>query len=253
MRNKFAAQLFTVREELISRGIASVFKELKDMGWAAVQLSALPPGYDPEEVAAALKENGLGTAGIHLPLARLESDLDNVLDEVSLYETKDIVCPYLPQELHNAEGFKKVRTILNEVAEKATGYRISYHNHAFEFDTEIEGKNALEYLLDPSTENKVFAEIDIFWVKKGGKDPLSFIQPYAQRMPIIHLKDMTNDERQTFAEVGTGSIDFAPILDWCEKSGVEWYAVEQDVCERNPMDCLQTSLENLKVLSKLFQ
>jgi sugar phosphate isomerase/epimerase len=68
-------------------------------------------------------------------------------------------------------------------------------------------------------------------------------------MPIIHLKDMTADEQQTFAEVGTGLIDFAPILKWGEESGVEWYAVEQDQCSGNPMDSLQISLNNLTKLA----
>lgn len=252
MRNKFAAQLYTVRDEL-KRGIRPIFKELKEMGWAAVQLSALPPGYDPEEVAAALKENNLGTAGIHISIDRLQSDFDSVLDEVSLYQTKDIVCPFLPDHLRNKEGYQKVKMLLNELAVQAPGYRISYHNHAFEFDTEIEGKSALEYLLEPTADNKILAEIDVFWVKKGGRDPLSFLQPYVNRMPIIHLKDMTKDERQTFAEVGTGVIEFAPILDWCEKSGVEWYAVEQDVCPGNPIDSLNTSLKNLQLLAKQLQ
>ncbi|MCU9614846.1 sugar phosphate isomerase/epimerase [Caldibacillus lycopersici] len=252
MRNKFAAQLYTVREEL-KRGIDPVFKELKEMGWNAVQLSALPAGYDPEEVARALKENQLKAAGIHISIDRLANDLDNVLEEVSLYETKDIVCPYLPDQYRTVEGYEKVKTLLNEVAKKAPGYRISYHNHDFEFKTEINEKSALEYLLEPASDNKILAEIDVFWVKKGGKDPVQFLQPYANRMPIIHLKDMTNDDQQTFAAVGTGVIDFAPILDWCEKSGVEWYAVEQDVCPGNPMDSLRTSLENLNQLASQFQ
>lgn len=71
-------------------------------------------------------------------------------------------------------------------------------------------------------------------------------------MPIIHLKDMTNDERQTFAEVGEGVIDFMPILEWGEKNGIEWYAVEQDRCDRPPLDCLQTSLTNLKKFAENF-
>jgi len=252
MMNKFAAQLYTVREEM-KKGISPLFKELKEMGWAGVQLSGFPPGYDPKEVAAALKENNLGTAGIHVPLSRLENDLENVIAEVSLYNTNDIVCPSLPQEYKNEEGYKKVREILNNVAKQAPGFRISYHNHAFEFETEIAGKSALEYLLEPTESNKLLAEVDVFWVKKGGRDPLEFIRPYANRMPIIHLKDMSNDEKQTFAEVGTGLIDFAPILDWGEKSGVEWYAVEQDVCPGNPMDSLQISLDNLRTLAKPFQ
>lgn len=243
MKEKFAAQLYTVRNEL-KKDYPAVFRGLKEMGWSGVQLSALPEGYDPHEIAALLKETGLGTAGIHVSLDRLENDLDGVLDEVKLYNTKDIVCPYISEEYRTVEGYKRLRKTLNNIAEKAKGHRISYHNHAFEFDTEIDGQSALRYLLDPKQENNVLAEVDIYWVKKGGQDPLKFIQPYAGRMPIIHLKDMTADEERTFAEVGTGLIDFEPILKWGEKSGVEWYAVEQDQCSGDPMDSLQISLSN---------
>jgi sugar phosphate isomerase/epimerase len=252
VNNKFAAQLYTLREEL-KRGIAPVFKELRTMGWAGVQISSLPSGYDPEEVAAALKENELGTAGMHIPLNRLEEDLEGVLKEADLFHTKDIVCPFLPDELRNVEGYKLVKERLNRIANKASGYRISYHNHSFEFGTTIDGKSALEYLLDPTADNRILAEVDVYWVKKGGADPFTFIQPYKNRMPIIHLKDMTDDERQTFAEIGTGTIDFVPILKWCEKSGVEWYAVEQDVCPGDPMNSLKTSLENLNKLAFQLQ
>src|SRR5699024_11224223 len=64
--------------------------DLKEMGWEAVQISALPEGYDPNEVALALKENNLAAAGMHISLDRLQSDLDGVLKEADLYGTKDI-------------------------------------------------------------------------------------------------------------------------------------------------------------------
>lgn len=249
MEKKFAAQLYTLREEL-KEGIRPLFKTLKEMGWAGVQISALPVGYDPNEVAQALKENDLAAAGMHISLDRLQTDLDGVLKEADLYGTKDIICPFIGPELRNEAGYRKLKETLNEIANKALDYRISYHNHAFEFETEIDGQDALRYLLDPADDNQILAEIDVFWVQKGGQDPAEFIAPYANRMPIIHLKDMTNDERQTFAEVGEGVIDFIPILKWGEANGVQWYAVEQDICERAPLDCLETSLMNLKKLAQ---
>lgn len=249
MREKFAAQLYTLREEL-KEDFPNVLRELKKMGWAGVQISGLH-GYSPEEIAAVLKETGLGTAGMHVALERMENELDDVLREATLFNTKDIICPAIPGELRNEEGYKRVRKTLNGVAKKVApqGFRVSYHNHAFEFETTINGQSALEYMLEPTEENTVLAEIDVYWVKKGGADPVSFIEPYANRMPIIHLKDMTDDERQTFAEVGTGSIDFAPILTWCEQNGVEWYAVEQDICPGHPLDSLEISLKNLNKLA----
>jgi sugar phosphate isomerase/epimerase len=248
MKQKFAAQLYTLRNEL-EKDFPGVLRELKKMGWAGVQISGLR-GHTAEEIAAVLKETGLGTAGMHVGLDRLQSDLSGVLEEARLFNTKDIVCPNLPGEFQNEEGYVKVRQQLNEIARQVApqGFRVSYHNHAFEFNTSINGVSALEYLLEPIEDNALLAEVDVYWVKKGGQDPLSFIKPYADRMPIIHLKDM-HKEDQSFAEVGTGLIDFAPILLWGEQSGVEWYAVEQDVCPGNPMDSLQISLNNLNKLA----
>lgn len=250
MEKKFAAQLYTVREELKNEGIRSVFKKLKEMGWQAVQISALPPGYDKKEVADALKENKLQTAGMHISLQRLEEDLENVINEAELYGTRDIICPFLSEDLRDEAGYRKVKETLNRIAEQVPEYRISYHNHDFEFDTQVDGQDALSFMLNPANDNKILAEIDVYWVAKAGRDPVPFIANYSNRMPIIHLKDMTKDERQTFAEVGEGTIDFISILQWGEANGIEWYAVEQDVCERNPFDCLETSLHNLKAMIK---
>lgn len=250
MERKFAAQLYTVRNEMEEQGIHSVFKKIKDMGWGGVQLSKLPAGYDPKDVVQALEENNLGVAGMHVAIERLTSDLDGVLKEMDMYGSKDIVCPNIPNDMKNEAGVRELKKTMNELAKKAPGYRFSYHNHAFEFDIDLDGQEALRYLLDPADDNQILAEIDVYWVKKGGQDPLEYIKPYANRMPIIHLKDMTNDERETFAEVGEGVIDFAPILQWGEANGVEWYAVEQDVCERPPLESLEISLKNLKNLAK---
>lgn len=245
MKDKIAATLFTVRDELKTNGIGPVFKELADMGYEGLQLSGLPDGYDQDEVAFHLQKNKVTAAGMHVPLDRLVNELDLVKQEAHKYGTTDLFCPYLPEFIRTEEGYREVKRVLNEAARFAPDLRIGYHNHAFEFETNIDGQDALTYLLEPSEDNKILAEIDVFWVAKGGQDPLSYIQPYKGRMPIIHLKDMTTDEAETFAEVGTGSIDFLPILKWGEQHGIEWYVVEQDVCKGAPMESLQISIANL--------
>src|SRR5690625_5474838 len=117
MEKKFAAQLFTVREEL-KEGIRPLFKQLKEQGWPAVQISALPEGYDPKEVALALEENDLKAAGMHISLDRLETDLEGVLEEADLYKTKDIICPFIGPELRNEERYRKLKATLNKIERK---------------------------------------------------------------------------------------------------------------------------------------
>ena len=54
--------------------------------------------------------------------------------------------------------------------------------------------------------------------------------------------------QQAMAEVGEGNMNFPAILDACKEIGVEWYAVEQDICQRDPFESLAISLRNLQAL-----
>lgn len=247
MREKFAVQLYTLREEL-DKDLPKVLKDLKQMGWAGVQLGDFH-GYQPEEIASLLNELGLSVAGMMVDIERLRTDLSEVLKEAALFHTKDLIFPYVPEGQRDKNNYIALRKILNEAASemKSRGYRVSYHNHDFELNTRIDSQSALEYMLAPVKENLILAQIDIYWLKKAGYDPLRFIQPYTQRMPMIHLKDM-NEKDETFAALGTGIIDVAPIISWGEANGIEWYVVEQDECPGNPMDSLQISFDYLNQL-----
>jgi sugar phosphate isomerase/epimerase len=221
------------------------------MGWAGVQMAGYYD-YDPAELAATIERLGMNTAGLHVKYNRIVDEREALIREAAMFRTTDIVCSSLPSELRNEAGYREAKKQLHRAAEELGrhGIRLSYHNHAFEFETTVDGEDALSYLLHPSADNPILAEIDVYWVKKAGLDPVSFISRYASRMPIIHLKDMTDDAEMTYAEIGTGSIEFLPILQWGEANGVEWYVAEQDKCRRDPMDCVETSLTNLKRLMK---
>jgi len=248
MKNKIAIQLYTLRKEC-EEDFPAVLREISQIGYAAVQFAGFH-GYDPEELKAVMDEVGLKTAGMHVGLNEIVNITDKVVLEAKLFGTRDIICPGIPSEMRNEGGYKELKSDLNSVAKrlKSEGCRISYHNHAFEFDTVIEGQNALSYLLEPSADNDILAELDVYWLQKGGYEPVAFFQPYANRMPIVHMKDMTADAERTFAEIGTGSIDFEPIVRWGEANGVEWYVVEQDACITEPLGCVRTSFHNLNSL-----
>jgi sugar phosphate isomerase/epimerase len=249
MKNKFAAQLYTLRNE-ISEDFPGVLKSLKEIGWEAVQIDGLF-GYTREEIADTLNSLELRTAGIHVGLDRLNNDLENVVAEANLFQTTEIICPYLDDNMRNTDGYIKARKELREVARKIAplGLKLGYHNHDFEFRTKIEGEFALDYILEHSDDVHLFPEIDTYWVKKAGLDPLTYMQKYSLKMPILHLKDMTSDGTEDFAEIGNGCIQFQPILQWGERNGVEWYVVEQDYCTGHPLDSLAISLENLQKMT----
>jgi sugar phosphate isomerase/epimerase len=51
--------------------------------------------------------------------------------------------------------------------------------------------------------------------------------------------------QQIMAEVGEGNLNWPAILDACREANVEWYAVEQDHCQRDPFESLAISYRNL--------
>jgi len=50
------------------------------------------------------------------------------------------------------------------------------------------------------------------------------------------------------AEVGEGNLNWPAILDACRSSGTEIYAVEQDICQRDPFESLAVSYRNLQAM-----
>jgi sugar phosphate isomerase/epimerase len=50
------------------------------------------------------------------------------------------------------------------------------------------------------------------------------------------------------AEIGEGNLNWPAILQACKEAKVEWYAIEQDICQRNPFDSLRISYENLRAM-----
>jgi sugar phosphate isomerase/epimerase len=62
---------------------------------------------------------------------------------------------------------------------------------------------------------------------------------------------MTNDERETFAEIGEGKMNFPEVFAASEEGDVYAYLVEQDQCEREPMESIQISIDNLRKMGKL--
>ena len=128
------------------------------------------------------------------------------------------------------------------------GFEFAYHNHSFEFQ-KFDGKTGMDILFDNCPPHLVRAEVDVYWVKHGGEDPVTRIDKLGSRVISLHLKDMAAGPDQEFAPVGTGLLDFKAILDAAAILGVKYGAVEQDNCyEQSPLEAVRISYQNLQKL-----
>ena len=243
-----ALQLYTVREQL-KNDFAGVLRAVAEMGYDGVQLSGAGD-HSAAEIRRLLNETSLQPVGTHTGLEALEHRLDQEIDYNLEIGTPWIVCPSLPAaRRQNLAGWREVAATLNRIGERcaARGAKLGYHNHDFEFAPipDGDGKRGIDVLLGETHPALVFWEPDVYWVTKGSADPAAMIRQNAGRVPITHLKDSNGEGRQAFAEVGEGTLDWPAILEASRLAGAEWHCVEQDRCDRDPLESAALSLQHL--------
>ena len=248
MPSCIAAQMYTLREFLKTPAdIAVTMKRVREIGYEAVQLSGLGT-IMPVELQRILDSEGLQAVITHVSVDRLLNDFDVLVDEHKLWNCPNVAIGSMPGEYRaGKDGYISFARVASEIAHKlkAAGLTFSYHNHSFEF-AKYDGKTGLEIFYEQA-DPVVLAEIDTYWVQHGGGDPADWCARMKGRMPVVHFKDMVVlDGQQTMAEVGEGNLNWPRIIDACRSAGVQWYAVEQDVCHRDPFESLAISLRNMK-------
>ncbi len=135
-------------------------------------------------------------------------------------------------------GVKSICDYFNKVAAmaKEQGLVFGYHNHNFEF-REIEGQVAYDFMLENTSKDVAF-QMDVFWVKAGGKDPIEYLNKYAGRFPVLHIKDddIIGD---------SGKIDFEPIFSAAYAQGMKDFYVEVERYPLPPEICVEKSFDFL--------
>jgi sugar phosphate isomerase/epimerase len=241
-----ALQLFSLREES-QKDFIGTLKKVSEMGYDGVEFANYG-GLGAIDLKKTLDDYDLKAASSHVALTTLETDLEEVIGYQQEIGSKHIVCPYLPPERRSKEDYYALIPILNKIGEQCfnAGITFSYHNHDFELFKLEDGETPLELLLTETNPKWVQTELDIYWITKAGHNPVEWIKQYENRTPLIHLKDMTTDGEQFFAELGTGGVNLDGVLKQGSLSNVEWWVIEQDQSRRTPLESVKLSIDYLK-------
>lgn len=242
-------QLFTLRDET-AQDFRGTLRKVAEMGYEGVEFAGYG-GIPAEEMKALLDELGLQAIGSHVGLELLRNDLQKEIDYLKTIGAKYMMCPYVaPEDRENAEGWKSLFAFLEEVGIEARkqGLIFGYHNHAFEFETEVDGQFVFDAMYSATSPEAVQVEMDVCWVQFAGQDPLQYIPKYAGRLPLLHLKDFSKDAEgnmQTL-ELSQGLVDLKGVIQAASDAGTQWLIVEQDVCQNPPLESVSNSFNWLK-------
>lgn len=242
------AQLYTLRDFLKTpEDIRSTFARVRQMGYEAVQCSALGP-IEPAQLKQTADDNNLKIVATHISFDAIRDEAQRVIDEHNLWGCRHVAIGGMPAEYRSEDGFHRFAVEASEAARPLidAGLTFSYHNHSFELER-FDGRTGLEILAAESDPATFSFEVDTYWIQHGGGNPVTWLQRLQDRMHIVHFKDLAmNGSEQLFAEVGEGNLEWLPIIEACKAAGIDWYLIEQDRCQQDPFDALALSLKNLR-------
>ncbi|HEV2493728.1 MAG TPA: sugar phosphate isomerase/epimerase [Terriglobia bacterium] len=143
------------------------------------------------------------------------------------------------------------------------GLMLGYHPH---FGTLGETREGLGRVLAATDPSDVKLIADVAHLTLGGSDPAEVIRTYHDRVVLLHFKDLRKDvaeqarqdrdlvrhSKYHFCEIGTGVVDFPPILAELRKlSSPYWIIVELDAYEPPPGGPAESARMNKAALEKL--
>lgn len=268
-------QMSTLAKKIGEMSAYEILKKCAEIGYHCVEISQIP--MTPENVAdmkRACDEFGIKIAACSaslepmmpgMPGEFLVSDFDKIVADCKTLNCDMLRIGMLPMTCMGSR--EKALDFVKRADEmagrlKEHGIDLYYHNHHVEF-TKYDGEYLLDIIKD-NTKHMGF-ELDIHWIQRGGENPVDFINRYAGRIRLLHLKDYRIGEVKMpegefdiktfmqafnniveFAEVGEGNLPVKECIEAGLAGGSEYFLIEQDdTYGRDPFESLAISRENL--------
>lgn len=255
----FALQLHSIQDEC-EADLPRTLEAVAKMGYQGVEFAGYY-GYTVAELRHMLDDLGLEVVGTHtwyqhLPLVGegtethvVQTVADNrVLGNKVLIEVGDV--PFSEPERQSTVGWIKRAGLYNDLARRLEqeGMWVGYHNHAFEFDTILDGERIWDILM-AHLDREVLIQLDTGSTLRGGGDVLAVLSQCAGRVKTVHLKPHSISSG-TRPLVGEDDLPWLEIMNLCRTvAGTEWYIVEYESDGHPRMEAVQRCLDALKTFA----
>ena len=251
MKQKFAVELYSVRDEL-ARDLWGTLRKVKAMGYDGVECFGHFT-HTAQELKAALDDTGLVCVGWHTPWEYVQPHaLFATITYNKIIGNTEIVIPGLPGELTNSKAaWLKTAEMFNELAAKLAPYgmKIAYHNHGNEFEP-MEGDLPWHYFYDNTVED-VGMQLDNgnAWTASPDTDVYAPLVRYPFRARTLHHKPFSLKTGHA-TMLGEDDIDWEKFFKLAKQhQNVEWHIVEYE-CEDmyTQMEGIEKCIQGLRKL-----
>lgn len=231
-------ELYSLRAQF-AKDVPGTMKKVKAMGFREVEVAGTY-GLSVAEFRKLLDANGIKAISTGSDFKRLQENPQAVADEAKALGARYVVCAWVP---HNGDDFtiedaKKAVDVFNKAGKvlKENGLQFCYHAHGYEFRPYEQG-TLFDYMVANMNPEYANFEMDIFWVKHPGQDPVALLKKYPNRFPLSHLKDRKpgtpgnqNGEAdvETNVVLGAGDVGVAAFMKAAPQYGVKYHFIEDE-------------------------
>ncbi|MBS2098339.1 sugar phosphate isomerase/epimerase family protein [Carboxylicivirga linearis] len=244
-------QLWSVRDDM-NKDAAATIQKVGEIGYTFIEAAGYDNGkfygMSPAEFKALLDKNGLqftaSHAGHDLPDSSNWDETMAWWDEcIDAHKAAGV--EYIIQASMDEKGYGSLEDLklycdyFNAVGAKckAKGLHFGYHNHDKEFE-EVDGQIRYDFMLQNTDSDKVFFELDLYWIKVGGKSAVDYFEKYPGRFLFWHIKDKK--------ELGaSGTMDFASVFAKTDLAGMQKIVVEVENYNFEPLESVRLSYNYL--------
>jgi sugar phosphate isomerase/epimerase len=249
-------QLYSLRNEF-KKDVPGTLAKIK--AWKIKQIEGGGTyGLPVEEYKKLLKQNNLEMVSYGADFEELENNPQLVISNAKAFGSKYVMCAWVPHkegvftidEINKAiQVFSKAGKLLHD-----NGIKFCYHPHGYEFRPYQDG-TLFDYLVKHTDARYVNFEMDVFWVKHPGQDPVALLKKYPTRFLMLHLKDRQPGTEgnqdghapdETNVVLGKGDVGIAAIMKQAKKNGVKYYFIEDE--SPKAVEQIPQSLEFLATL-----
>jgi len=260
-------QLYSVRDKM-KDDPAGTLKQLSDIGYRYVEHANYQNRkfykYDPKDFKKLLDDLNLKMASGHTVLGKQHWDATKndftdawkyTVEDAAVGGQKYVISPWLDASMRqNMDDFKRYMDVFNKSGElcKKSGMKFGYHNHDFEFNTQIDGKKLYDLILQYTDPNLVIQQLDIGNLYNGGGVAIDIVKQYPGRFESMHVKDeikaASGNEKYESTILGTGIVNTKEVIDTGRQNGTVHFIIEQESYQGK--GSVESCKEDLAIMKK---
>lgn len=230
-------QLYSLRNEF-KKDVPGTLAKIKEFKIKKIEGGGTY-GLSMDEYKKLLRQNNLQMVSYGAGFEELADNPQAVIDNAKAFGAMYVMCAWVPHDKEfTMDDAKKAIDVFSKAGKlmAESGLKFCYHPHGYEFRP-YENGTMFDYIVKNTDPKYVNFEMDVFWVKHPGQDPVALLRKYPNRFLLLHLKDRKpgtvgnqngTAPDETNVVLGKGDVGIAAIMKEAKKIGIKYCFIEDE-------------------------